>query len=68
MNTTPLCQKLMVYGSNEDEAAFAVEAFNILGGHQAWILEGGISAWEKAGMNVTTNPFARVRGGTWTNC
>lgn len=45
-------KKVAVYGDLDASAAFAVEALRIYADRDAYVLQGGVSAWQAAGMPV----------------
>lgn len=51
-STVPAGKRIAVYGATNTDAAFAAMAFNIFGNREAYVLSGGISAWQQAGMPV----------------
>lgn len=47
-------KKVAVYGDLDASAAFAVEALRVFADRDAYVLQGGVSAWQAAGMPVVT--------------
>jgi len=45
-------KKVAVYGDLDASAAFAVEALRVFADRDAYVLQGGVSAWQAAGMPV----------------
>jgi rhodanese-related sulfurtransferase len=54
MGMIPAGQKVAVYCATDTNAAFAVQTLRVYGGREAFILTGGIAAWQAAGMPVVT--------------
>jgi len=52
MGTIPGGKKLAVYSNSDINSAFAVETLRVFANRDAWILQGGIPAWEAAGQTV----------------
>jgi rhodanese-related sulfurtransferase len=50
----PAGRKVAVYGATDTNAAFAVQTLRVYGDREASILQGGIVAWQAAGMTVVT--------------
>jgi rhodanese-related sulfurtransferase len=50
MGTIPPGKKVAVYSSSDINAAYAVETLRVFGGFDAWMLQGGIAAWQAAGQ------------------
>ncbi len=54
MGMIPAGQKVAVYCATDTEAAFAVQTLRVYGDREAFVLQGGIVAWQAAGMPVVT--------------
>jgi rhodanese-related sulfurtransferase len=54
MEMIPAGRKVAVYCANDTNAAFAVQTLRVYGGREAFVLPGGIVAWQAAGMPVVT--------------
>ena len=54
MGMIPAGRKVAVYGATDTNAAFAVQTLRVYGGREAFVLPGGIAAWQAAGMPVVT--------------
>ena len=54
MGMIPAGQKVAVYCATDTNAAFAVQTLRVYGGREAFVLPGGIAAWQAAGMPVVT--------------
>ncbi|MCX6676464.1 MAG: rhodanese-like domain-containing protein [Methanothrix sp.] len=54
MGMIPAGQKVAVYCAIDTNAAFAVQTLRVYGGRDAFVLSGGIVAWQAAGMSVVT--------------
>ena len=54
MGMIPAGQKVAVYCAIDTNAAFAVQTLRVYGGRDAFVLSGGIDAWQAAGMSVVT--------------
>ncbi|MDD2754019.1 MAG: rhodanese-like domain-containing protein [Methanothrix sp.] len=54
MGMIPAGQKVAVYCATDTDAAFAVQALRVYGDREAFVLQGGIVAWQAAGMPVVT--------------
>ena len=54
MGIIPAGQKVAVYCAIDTNAAFAVQTLRVYGGRDAFVLSGGIVAWQAAGMSVVT--------------
>lgn len=54
MGMIPAGQKVAVYCAIDTNAAFAVQAMRIYGDRDAFVLSGGIAAWQATGMAVVT--------------
>lgn len=54
MGMIPAGQKVAVYGTIDTNAAFAVQTLRVYGGRDAFVISGGIVAWQAAGMPVVT--------------
>ena len=54
MGMIPAGQKVAVYCAIDTNAAFAVQTLKVYGGRDAFVLSGGIAAWQAAGMSVVT--------------
>jgi rhodanese-related sulfurtransferase len=54
MGTIPAGRKVAVYSATDTDAAFAVQTLRVYGDREASILQGGIVAWQAAGMTVVT--------------
>ncbi len=52
MNMIPAGNKIVVYSDNDTNSAFGVMTLRVFGGRNAWILQGGVPAWQAAGMSV----------------
>ena len=52
MNMIPAGNKIAVYGDSDADAAFGVMALRVFGDRAAYILQGGLPAWQAAGMPV----------------
>lgn len=52
MNMIPAGNKIAVYGDSDSDAAFGVMALRVFGDRAAYILQGGLPAWQTAGMSV----------------
>jgi rhodanese-related sulfurtransferase len=50
--TIPAGKKAAVYSDSDINSAFAVEALRVFANRDAWILQGGIPAWEAAGQTI----------------
>jgi len=54
MGMIPAGRKVAVYCATDTNAAFAVQTLRVYGGREAFVLPGGIAAWQAAGMSVVT--------------
>jgi rhodanese-related sulfurtransferase len=54
MGMIPAGRKVAVYCAIDANAAFAVQTLRVYGGRDAFVLSGGIVAWQAAGMPVVT--------------
>jgi rhodanese-related sulfurtransferase len=54
MGMIPAGKKVAVYCAIDTNAAFAVQTLRVYGGRDAFVLSGGIVAWQAAGMPVVT--------------
>jgi len=54
MGMIPAGQKVVVYCAIDTNAAFAVQTLRVYGGRDAFVLSGGIVAWQAAGIPVVT--------------
>lgn len=54
MGMIPAGRKVAVYCATDTDAAFAVQALRVYGDREAFVLQGGIVAWQAAGMSVVT--------------
>ncbi|MCX6673488.1 MAG: rhodanese-like domain-containing protein [Methanothrix sp.] len=54
MGMIPAGQKVAVYCATDTNAAFAVQTLRVYGSRDAYVLSGGIVAWQAAGMSVVT--------------
>ena len=54
MGMIPAGQKVAVYCAIDTNAAFAVQTLRVYGDRDAFVLSGGIVAWQTAGMSVVT--------------
>lgn len=54
MGMIPAGRKVAVYCATDTNAAFAVQTLRVYGGREAFVLQGGIVAWQAAGMPVVT--------------
>ena len=54
MGMIPAGQKVAVYDTIDTNAAFAVQTLRVYGGRDAFVISGGIVAWQAAGMPVVT--------------
>ncbi|MDD1749593.1 MAG: rhodanese-like domain-containing protein [Methanothrix sp.] len=52
MNMIPAGNKIAVYSDYDTNAAFGVMTLRVFGDRDAWILQGGVPAWQSAGMTV----------------
>jgi rhodanese-related sulfurtransferase len=52
MGTIPAGKKVAVYSNSDINSAFAVETLRVFANRDAWILQGGIPAWEAAGQTI----------------
>jgi len=52
MGMIPVGKKVAVYGNIDANAAFAVEVLRVYANSDAYVLQGGLSAWQAAGMPV----------------
>jgi 3-mercaptopyruvate sulfurtransferase SseA len=52
MSMIPDGNKIVVYSDYDTNAAFGVMTLRVFGDRNAWILEGGMPAWQAAGMSV----------------
>lgn len=52
MGAIPAGKKAAVYSNSDINSAFAVEALRVFANRDAWILQGGIPAWEAAGQTI----------------
>jgi rhodanese-related sulfurtransferase len=52
MSMIPAGKKVAVYGDYDTDAAFGVMALRVFGDRDAWIMQGGLPAWQSAGMAV----------------
>jgi 3-mercaptopyruvate sulfurtransferase SseA len=52
MSMIPAGNKIVVYSDNDINAAFGVMTLRVFGDRDAWILQGGMPAWQAAGMSV----------------
>lgn len=50
MNMIPPGNKIAVYSDYDTSAAFGVMTLRVFGDRNAWILQGGVQAWQAAGM------------------
>ena len=50
----PAGQKVAIYCSADTNAALAVQTLRVYGDREAFILSGGVSAWQAAGMPLVT--------------
>jgi rhodanese-related sulfurtransferase len=54
MGMIPAGQKVAVYCATDTEAVFAVQTLRVYADREAFVLQGGIVAWQEAGMPVVT--------------
>ena len=54
MGMIPAGQKLAAYCATDTNSDFAVQMLRVYGGREAFVLSGGIAAWQEAGMPVVT--------------
>jgi len=54
MSTIPVGKKVAVYCAIDTNAAFAVQTLRVYGSRDAFVLSGGVVAWQAAGMPVAT--------------
>jgi len=54
MGMIPAGRKVAVYCATDTDAAFAVQTLRVYGDREAFVLQGGIVAWQAAGMPVVT--------------
>lgn len=54
MGMIPAGQKVAVYGTIDTNAAFAVQTLRVYASRDAFVISGGIVAWQAAGMPVVT--------------
>jgi rhodanese-related sulfurtransferase len=54
MGMIPAGQKVAVYCATDTNAAFAVQTLRVYGDREAFVLTGGIAAWQATGMPVVT--------------
>jgi rhodanese-related sulfurtransferase len=54
MGMIPAGRKVAVYCATDTNAAFAVQTLRVYGDREAFVLSGGIAAWQAAGMPVVT--------------
>jgi rhodanese-related sulfurtransferase len=52
MGAIPAGIKVAVYSDSDTKTAYAVEALRVLANRNAWMLQGGVPAWEAAGQTV----------------
>lgn len=52
MSMIPAGNRIAVYSDYDTNAAFGVMTLRVFGDRDAWILQGGIQAWQAAGMTV----------------
>jgi rhodanese-related sulfurtransferase len=52
MGMIPANKKVAVYCSADTNAAIAVETLRVFGDREAFVLSGGVSAWQMAGMSL----------------
>lgn len=52
MGVIPAGKKVAVYCSIDTNAAFAVQTLRVYGGREAFVLSGGVQAWQAAGRAV----------------
>jgi rhodanese-related sulfurtransferase len=50
MKTIPEGKKIAVYCCSDIDAAFGAMTLRVFAGREAWVLQGGLTAWDKAGM------------------
>jgi rhodanese-related sulfurtransferase len=50
MNTIPGGKKIAVYCCSDIDAAFGAMTLRVFADREAWVLQGGLSAWNSAGM------------------
>jgi rhodanese-related sulfurtransferase len=50
MNTIPAGRKIAVYCCSDIDAAFGAMTLRIFADRDAWVLQGGLAAWDSAGM------------------
>ncbi len=54
MGMIPAGKKVAVYCTTDTDAAFAVQTLRVYGDREAFVLQGGIVAWQAAGMSLVT--------------
>jgi len=54
MGMIPAGRKVAVYCATDTNAAFAVQTLRVYGDREAFVILGGIAAWQAAGMSVVT--------------
>jgi len=54
MGMIPAGRKVAVCGATDTNAAFAVQTLRVYGDREGFVLQGGIAAWQAAGMPVVT--------------
>jgi rhodanese-related sulfurtransferase len=54
MGMIPAGQRVAVCGTIDTNAAYAVQTLRVYGGREAFVISGGIVAWQAAGMPVIT--------------
>jgi rhodanese-related sulfurtransferase len=52
MGTIPAGKKVAVYSNSDINSAFAVETLRVFANRDAWMLQGGVPAWEAAGQTI----------------
>ena len=54
MGMIPAGKKVAVYCTTDTDAAFVVQTLRVYGDREAFVLQGGIVAWQAAGMSLVT--------------
>ena len=54
MDTIPGSRKVAVHCCSDIDAAFGVMTLQVFADRDAWVLQGGLGAWDKAGRRRST--------------
>jgi rhodanese-related sulfurtransferase len=54
MNTVPADKKIAVVCTIDTNSAFGVAMLRVFGDREAWIVQGGVPAWQDAGQELAT--------------